>query len=134
MDCDEFYFDYDQPIKEINENLVYPRRFTIPKNKKSVMDICIKIKYVDDIKKNYSIKDAVGVIKMFVAGIMVDSVSNDMIMYKWINDNEVMIYYPIEYSNGYIDHEECQYFDVSMYIELYGTYRVEYTKCMLEYR
>jgi len=63
-------------------------------------------------------------------GNLVDML-NKNIHYEWNENNELLIDFNFNYSNGIIIFNECKYFEVVIKVTQYDYYFVESTKCIL---
>jgi len=145
----EYNFYYDKPISNDKFGTYYIKKFIVPRNGKSVDNICVKIKYRDNIKNIYEIGNAIKTIKLFIGATCVNEFNDaNKYKYSWTDQicenkslknslnsdkNEIIILLPITYSNGLIVFDECKYFEIKIEVEQYDFYFVESTKCLMNF-
>jgi len=130
MIVDEYSFWSDRIIPDTKFGCEYFLNFSVPRNYEQLHKITIKIKYRDNLKNIYDVNKAIKSIELYVGANLVD-ILNKNIHYMWNENNELLIDFNFNYSNGIIIFNECKYFDVVIKVIQYDYYFVESTKCIL---
>jgi len=131
MIINECSFYYDRCIPDTKFGHEYHLKFSVPRIYKELHKITIKIKYRDNLKNIYDVNKAIKSIELYIGTNLVD-ILNENINYVWNENDELLIDFNFNYSNGIIIFNECKYFDVIIKVIQYDYYFVESSKCILQ--
>jgi hypothetical protein len=130
MFINEYSFFGDRTIPNTKFGTNYWLKFSVPRNYEELHKIMIKIKYKDELKNIYDINKAIKSIELYIGANLVD-VLNEVIQYQWNENNELLIDFNFNYSNGIIVFNECKYFEIVVKVTHFDYYSVDSTKCIL---
>lgn len=128
---DDFELAAIMPICSINPKQYHVCHFIIPRFKE-IHRIAFKIVFTNNEKENVVMPLLVKSMRLFVGAMQMDYACK-VDSFEWLSDKELVIEFDFRYSNGVIILNECKYFDINAYLDLWDNYYVDKCYGVLSY-